>query len=144
MSEKRRRRIFDEIAEIEEEIDRIFEEALSGHPMWNPQLSCLEPLAQVSESEDKVTVTVDLPFVKKEDVKLDVTPQELNIEAKMQRHVIYNKWGTVQRTCKFRDFTKTIKLPSEVIPELAKAKFRQGFLLIEIPKKTKKHKIEIE
>ena len=139
----RRRRIIDEFDEIEREIDKLFEEFFYGKPMWS-ESECLEPLAYLNETDDLIVVTVDLPFVKKEDIKLDVTPNLLKIEAKMQKHVIYDRWGTVQRRCKFKTFHKEVKLPSEVIPELTKAKFKNGYLIVTLPKKVRRHKIEIE
>lgn len=140
----RRRRILDEFESIEREVTQLIDEFFQSKPMWNPQLECLEPLAHIQDLEDKIVVTIDLPFVRKEDIKLDATPEELKVEAKMQRHVVYDKWGTVQRHCKFRTFHKNIKMPTEVVPETVKAKFRDGYLTVELPKKDKRFKIKVE
>ena len=140
----RKRRILDEFEAIEREIDQLIGEFFRGRPMWDPQLECLEPLAYMQDLDDRVIVTIDLPFVHKDDIKLDVTPEELKIEAKMHRHVIYDKWGTVQRRCRFKAFHKSVKLPAEVVPEMVKAKFRDGYLTVELPKKVKRFKVEVE
>jgi HSP20 family protein len=140
----RRRRIFDEFEAIERELDQLIDEFFHGRPMWNPQLECLEPLAYMQETDERVIVTVDLPYVRKEDIKLDVTPNELTIEAKMQKHVVYDRWGTVQRQCRFKTFHKTLRLPVEVVPELVKAKFKEGYLTIELPKKARRFKVKVE
>lgn len=140
----RRRRIIDEIEALEREIDRVFEEILYGKPMWDPTVGCFEPLTYVDELEDKIVVTVDLPYVKKEDITLDVMPDSLRIEAKMGHPVKYERWGTIQRRCEFKGFKKEIKLPSEIVPEASKAKFKNGYLVIELPKKITRHKIRIE
>jgi len=139
-----RRRIARDIVAIEREIDELFDELFFRRPMWDPTMRCLEPLAHVRESDDKFIVTVDLPYVKKEDIKLEITPEELNIEAKMQKHILYDRWGTIQRRCRFDTFHKEIRFPSEVSADGAKAKFREGFLIIEIPKRTTRYKILIE
>ncbi|MEM3078918.1 MAG: Hsp20/alpha crystallin family protein [Thermoproteota archaeon] len=140
----RRRRILDEFEAIERELDQLIDEFLYGRPMWNPQLECLEPLAYMQETDEKIVVTIDLPFVRKEDIKLDITPNELTVEAQMQKHVAYDRWGTVQRQCRFKTFHKTLKLPVEVVPEMVKAKFKEGYLTIELPKKTRRFKVKVE
>ena len=138
-----RRRIEKEFEALEREIDEFIDEVF-GRPMWNPTLKCLEPLAHIRETEEKFIITADLPYVKKEDIKLDLTPTELKIEAKMQRHVIYDLWGTVQRRCAFQNFSKEIRFPSEVVPEATRARFKDGFLVIDIPKKKQRYKIGID
>ncbi len=140
----RRRRVSDEFDAIEREIDQLIDEFFQGRPMWDQQLQCLEPLAFIRDYEDKITVTLDLPYVRKEDIKLDATSDELKIAAKMQRHVIYDRWGTVQRECKFKTFHKFIRLPAEVVPELVKAKFKDGYLTVDLPKKVKRFKVKVE
>jgi HSP20 family protein len=140
----RRRRIIDEIEALEREIDRMFEEFLYGKPMWDPAVGCFEPLTHMEELEDKIIVTVDLPYVRREDIILDVTPDSLRIEARMERPIRYERWGTVQRRCEFKGFKKEVKLPSEVVPEASKAKFKHGYLIVELPKKATRHKIEVE
>lgn len=139
-----RKKIGKDIERLEQEIDEFFDEFLIERPMWNPTLKCLEPLTHVHETEDKFTVTVDLPYVKKEDIKLDLTPNELKIEAQMCKDILYARWGTIQRHCVFQTFQKEIRFLIEVVPELVKARFKEGFLIIEIPKKTRRYKIPIE
>ncbi len=134
----------DEIEELEREIDRIFEEIMYRRPMWDPSVGCFEPLTHVDELEDRIIVTVDLPYVKKEDVTLDVTPNALRIEAKMGRPIKYERWGTIQRRCEFRGFKKEIRLQKEVVPEAAKARFRGGYLIVELPKKVTRYKVMVE
>jgi HSP20 family protein len=134
----------EEMDELEREIDRLFEDMMYERPMWDSTGECLEPLTQISEYKDKIIVTVDLPYVRKEDVIIDVTPTLLTIEAKMARPIRYERWGTIQRKCKFKGFKKYIRLPKEVVPEATNATFRNGFLKIELPKKVTSFKVKIE
>ncbi|MEM2123550.1 MAG: Hsp20/alpha crystallin family protein [Candidatus Bathyarchaeia archaeon] len=140
----RRRRLIDEIEALEREIDRMFDEILYGKPMWDPAVGCFEPLTHMDELEDKIIVTVDLPYVRKEDIILDVTPDSLRIEAKMARPIKYERWGTIQRSCIFKGFKKELRLPGEVVPGASKARFKDGYLIVELPKKAVRHKIEVE
>lgn len=142
---KKRRGIIDKIDDIEGTIDKTFDDLVSDNqPMWDPQLHYLEPLAYLNETKDKFIITIDLPFVRKEDIALDVTPEEFTIEAKMQKCITYDKWGTVQRKCRFQHFIRKFKIPIKVDPEKTRARFRQGFLILDLPKKIQKNKITIE
>ena len=138
-----RRRLYEQMEVIEREIDQALEEFFYERSMWDIKTGRVKPLAYVTEAEDKIIVSADLPFVRKEDIKLNVGKDTLEIEATMKRCVKFERWGTVQRSCEFKSFHRVIKLPGEVIPEKAKAKFKAGILTIELPKKTKGYKIKI-
>ncbi|MBS7644404.1 Hsp20/alpha crystallin family protein [Candidatus Bathyarchaeota archaeon] len=139
-----RRKMFEQIEALEREIGEAFEEFFYERPMWDIKTGRIKPLTYVTEAEDKIVVTADLPFVRKENIKLNVSEDTLEIEAAMERCVRFERWGTVQRSCEFKSFHRIIKLPSEVVPEEAKAKFKCGILTIDLPKKVKGYKIEIE
>ncbi|NIM45839.1 MAG: Hsp20/alpha crystallin family protein, partial [Nitrososphaeria archaeon] len=64
--------------------------------------------------------------------------------AKMGRPIKYERWGTIQRRCEFRGFKKEIRLQKEVVPEAAKARFRGGYLIVELPKKVTRYKVMVE
>jgi HSP20 family protein len=133
-------RFFDE---VEKEIEETFEGLLSGHSMWDSSTGRLEPLTQVTETLDKIIVTMDLPMVRKEDIHLTIEEDHVKVEASLQRCVKYEHWR-IQGQCEFKSFYKILRLPARVNPEEAKAKFKSGVLSIEIPKSVKGHKITVE
>jgi len=140
---RRRRRPFDELFSLGWRFEEI-EEKIWEEPMWDISRHELRPLALVRETEDKVIVSVDLPYVKKENVQLNIAEDRLELNATMDRCVRYDRWGTVQRDCEFTCYRTAIDLPSKVIPEGSRARFRSGVLEIEMPKKTQRHRIEIQ
>jgi len=104
----------------------------------------LVPLASVQETEDTVIIEIDLPLVKKRDIHLRLVEEGLEIEASLKRCVQFKSWGTIQRSCEFRSFYKMIPLPTQVVPEGAKATSKKGILRIELKKRKKKdYKIPI-
>ncbi len=133
-------RFFDE---VEKEIEETFEGLLSGHSMWDSSTGRLEPLTQVTETLDKIIVTMDLPMVHKQDIHLTIEEDHVKVEASLQRCVKYERWR-IQSQFEFRSFYKILRLPARVNPEEAKAKFKSGVLSIEIPKSVKGHKITVE
>jgi len=113
--------------------------------MWDLRHASLVPLTTVSETEDKVIVEVDLPLVRKRNIRLRLIEDGLEIEASLTRCVRFERWGTIQRNCEFRSFYKIIPLPSPVVAEGAKAIFKRGILRVELKKRKEvEHRIPIE
>jgi HSP20 family protein len=138
-------KVFDDMEERFDEMFGAFFDASSlDKPSWDIDGQCLTPLSQVTETEDKVIVTVDLPHVSKENIKLHSTEKTLEVEAKTNQGICFEKWGTVQKCTEFNCFRKKIKLPAEVKPNEAKATFKSGILEIQIVKRFEKTPIKIE
>ncbi len=133
-------RFFDD---MEREIEETFENLISGRSMWDSSTGRLEPLTQVTETLDKIIVTMDLPLARKEDIRLTIEEDNLKLEAPLERCVRYEHWG-IQSHCEFSSFYKIVALPARTNPEEAKAKFRNGVLSIELPKTVKGRKITVE
>lgn len=113
--------------------------------MWDLTRGSLEPLANVQETEDRVVVEVDLPLVRKKDIRLRLVEDGLEVEASLLRCVKFERWGTVQRSCEFRSFYKVVPLPSPVVAEGTRATFRRGILKVELKKrKETEHRIPLE
>ncbi|KAA0000198.1 MAG: Hsp20/alpha crystallin family protein [Thermoplasmata archaeon] len=90
-----------------------------------------EPLVDVIESDDKVSVTAEVPGVAKEDIQLEVAEDTL----------------TIKVDTKDRKYYKEVKLPCEVDEKSAKATYQNGVLDVEFKKlkpKKKGKKIKVE
>jgi HSP20 family protein len=105
--------------------------------MWDIKRQSLVPLTSIWETDDNVIIEIDLPLVKKRDIHLRLVEEGLEIEASLKRCVQFKSWGTIQRSCEFRSFYKIISLPTQVVPEGAKATFKKGILRIELKKRKK-------
>ena len=113
--------------------------------MWNLARRSLEPLTSISETKEKVVIEFDLPLVRKEDVQLRLVEEGLEMEATLKRCVIFERWGTVQRSCEFKSLYKVVPLSTPVVAENAKATFKKGILRVELhKKKEEEHRILIE
>jgi HSP20 family protein len=80
-----------------------------------------EPLTDVIEGKEDVSITVELPGVEKEDIDLKTTKNALEIEVDSKR----------------RKYHKIIDLPCEVIPKTTKATYKNGILDVVIKRKEK-------
>lgn len=91
-----------------------------------------EPLVDVIETDGKISVTAEVPGVKKEDINLEI---------------IDNKKLIIKVDSKDRKYYKEVELPAEVNEKSAKATYQNGVLDIELTKlkpKKKGKKIEIK
>jgi HSP20 family protein len=103
--------------------------------LWDVGCRRLEPLANVTELEDRVVVEVDLPLVQKRDITITLIDAGLKIDAQFTRCVQFARWGTVQRSCEFTSFYKLVPLPCPVVAEDATTTFKRGILRVELKKR---------
>ena len=137
---------FDIMREIQEEIDAIFRDFMRGPRLWRsePRESIAvsetwrEPFVDIFDRGDRFVITVELPGVRKEDIKLRVTEDTVYIEAQIKREKELEEEGAIRIERYYSGYRRVIRLPEEVIPEKAKARYNNGVLEIELPKKAPK------
>ncbi len=88
------------------------------------QLESREPLVDVIEGKDSISVTAEVPGVEKKDIDLEVTENTLTIKVDKDS----------------RKYYKEVELPSEVDANSAKASYQNGILDIELKKAKPKRK----
>ncbi len=127
------------------EFNRFFQlPDLTTELSWDIEEGCMEPLFQVQERENEIIVTADLPLVRKESIRIKADEQSVEISAETVREVVYEKWWAAQRRKSFCRFHKRITLPAKIIPEKAKANFKNGILILTLPKKKQVFEIKID
>jgi len=140
---------------IFDEMDRLFEGFLGRGlgPRWFPSIRWPEamvmryPTVDVYEDDKKVTLKAELPGVKKEDLDINITEDEITLsgEKKKEEKVEEKDYYRIERS--YGSFTRKVALPAEVDSAQAKASFKDGMLEITVPKKApakKKVKVKIE
>lgn len=130
---------FQIFAEFDRNFDRILRNGAPEIPKdrtWD-----FLPAADLDENDKAYFVSVDLPGVKKEDIKVEVHDGKLSVsgERKSER----SDKGYVER--KYGKFERIVTLPEEVDVEGIEAHFENGVLQLAIPKKelVKPKKVEI-
>lgn len=142
--QRKRRTVLGEFDEMERMVDDFFENVFSLEPMWDIQTRALRPLYEIKETRESVLVLVDLPNVQKDAIELRAEEKSIDVSAELLRPVRYERWGSAQRECEFKKLSVTIPLPAEVDPDGAVARFREGVLTVELPKKLKKKTISVD
>ncbi len=147
---KKRRSIFSLYDQFFDEMEKSFVDFFKMKPLgkefwsFDADLCCLEPLSDVRITSKEVIVTVDLPHVKKDDITIHSTENSIEIEAKTEKAIKFEKWSTEGYQKEFNYFHKVVRLPLKVEPEKSKATFKNGMLMLTLPRKYEKHLIKID
>ena len=99
------------------------------------------PLANISESENEYLIKVELPDVKKEDVKIAVADGVISISGERKLEREEQNENTIRVESIYGAFTRSFVLPDSVDDKGIRAEAKDGVLRIHIPK-TKSKKTE--
>lgn len=132
---------FSLIRRMSEEMDRVFGDYGMGRGPGD--LSVWSPAMEVTERDGNYVISADLPGMRPEDIKVEVTNDALIVEGE-------RKWkNSDNRSTEIRygRFYRTLPLPDGVNPDQIKARFEHGVLEVTIPvpeKKDTKRQISVE
>jgi len=93
-----------------------------------------EPHIDIVDDEDKLTVIVDLPGVRKEDIKVDIKSNVLEITAECKEETDKAGKEYIRRERAYSRYKRCIHLPTEIDSGKTKAIFREGVLELALPK----------
>jgi len=114
-------------------LNRMMDEALSG---WDGEAvgSAWTPSCDVREDKEHLTITLDLPGVKPEDVKLSLENQVLTIrgEKRQASEQTDERWHRYERS--YGSFERSFTLPTTVDAERIQAGVEHGVLTVTLPK----------
>ncbi|MBV9301697.1 MAG: Hsp20/alpha crystallin family protein [Acidobacteriaceae bacterium] len=116
---------------MSEEMDRTFgsffgQSAGQGSGTWFPAI-------EVAEENGQLHVHAELPGLKPEDVKVEVTNDSLVLRGERKSEHEHKLGGAYRSERRYGEFYREIPLPDGVNPDEAKAQFRNGVLEISVP-----------
>lgn len=120
--------------EFSEEMERLYR--ANG-----PALEAWTPTVDVQRSNGDLVVTAELPGLKKEEVKVEVTDDVLIIEGERKREHKVEQEGYYRYERNFGKFYRSIPLPEGARPEEARAELNDGVLKISVPAPEVKKKV---
>jgi len=118
-----------ELGQLNERMRRMLEQTFGG--MLDEPAGWV-PAVDIEELEDAYVVEAEVPGVKREDVNIEVTGNELTISGEIK---VREREGIIRRrTRRVGEFEFRVVLPNEVNPEGVDAKLNDGVLTVRIPK----------
>jgi len=100
-------------------------------PVWNTQT----PAVDVKEEEKRYLMEVELPGLTDQDIELKVEDNILTLSSKKEVSKEQKKDGYLLRERRGAEFCRTFVLPQDADRAEVKAEFKNGLLMVEIPKK---------
>lgn len=136
----------DEFRRFEEEMNRMFEE-FWGRPSRRGKLilpsgervvekfrGSRRPFADLIESEKDLTVTIEMPGLNKEDIKINLTQDKLEVSAETKHEEERKDKDYIYKERRGESYYRSMTLPSNIDPDNAKASYSNGILEIKMPK----------
>jgi len=121
-----------------DEMDRLFDDFGFGRrwlrPSWRETgAEIWAPEVEVSQKNNELTIRADLPGLKREDVTVDITDNDVTIQGERKHEKEEEREGYYRTERGYGSFCRVIPLPEGAISEQAKANFKDGVLEITIP-----------
>lgn len=110
-----------------DEMDRAFgaTQAPNG-ALWSPSI-------ELQQQDDKLTLTAELPGLKKEDIQVHVDNDMLVIEGERKQEKEEKKEGYSRTERSYGKFYRAIGLPDGAQADKASAECRDGLLTVSVP-----------
>ncbi len=102
------------------------------------------PLVDITENEKEYLIKVELPEVKKDDVKVTVESGVLTIsgERKFEREDKDKKYHRIERS--YGSFTRSFSVPDDAEDSQVSAEFKEGVLTVHLAKSEKARPKSVE
>jgi len=120
---------------LQGEIDRLFDNFTRGFPsLGNGGMTNLMPTMDVSETDNEIEITAELPGLRDKDVQINVADNVLSIrgEKKAEKEQKDKNYRLVERS--YGSFERSLELPEGVDAGAIKASIDKGVLKVVVPK----------
>jgi HSP20 family protein len=139
---------FKEMEEISDRLSRLFGRLPARRESGREAMTVADwvPTVDITEDGKEYLIKAEIPEVDKKDVKVTVQEGVLTIqgERKQDKEEKGKKFHRIERS--YGSFVRSFTLPDEVAEDKLKAEFKDGILLIHLPKaeKAKPKAIEVK
>lgn len=127
------------LARLRGEMDMLFDRFFgdpwaSGNPEWPLGGRTGFPHTDLAESENEVTVTMELPGVDPKDVQIDIAGDILTVrgEKKHEQEEKRKNYHYVER--QYGSFRRAVQLPRHLDVSKVEATYKDGVLTVAVPK----------
>jgi len=131
---------------LQSDINRLFDAFMS--PFDGTEIrNSVSPKLDIAELKDKYEIKAELPGMDEKDVNLSIDDGVLTISGEKKAETEEKNKGYFLKECSYGSFSRSIRLPDNIVDDKIAANFVKGILKIDMPKKeptvAKARKIEI-
>jgi HSP20 family protein len=98
-----------------------------------PEWGAFGPDVDVLQRGNELVIRADVPGLKKDDIKIDVTEDSISIQGERKREYEEERGGVYRAERSYGSFSRVVPLPEGTITDQAKATFDNGVLEITMP-----------
>ncbi|MBD2525830.1 Hsp20/alpha crystallin family protein [Nostoc sp. FACHB-133] len=122
-----------EIEHLQRRMNHIFERMF---PSGNGGVSALNfiPSAEMEETADAVRLRLEIPGLESKDLNVEVTEESVSISGDRKSETTTEEKGIVRSEFRYGKFERLIPLPAHVQNDKAQAEYKNGILILTIPK----------
>lgn len=133
----------DRFFDIREDFDNAMKDFLRG--FGGPVSSRgVFPVADIKEDEDKYTVTLETPGIDKKDLKITMKDSSLLVEGEKKEEKKEEKESYLRVERSYGNFRRVFNFDSQLDTKNVNAEFKDGILIVTLPKSKKEKPKEIE
>lgn len=126
------------LAVLQRDINNVFEDfwqrAGIGRNGRTNSVGMFGPSADVSESDENIEVTIELPGMSEDDIDISLSGYAMTIRGEKKVEQEEKRKGVYMSERSYGQFYRTIPLPPGVDTDKADAKFKRGVLTVTLPK----------
>jgi HSP20 family protein len=126
----RRPSIWQEMDQLQHEMNRLFNATSKGRVINSPNY----PAINIWTNEDGQLISAEMPGVHPDDIDIDVTGDALSISGERKPDDVAKEARYHRHERNYGAFSRTIQLPFMVDTNKVKANFKNGVLLISLPR----------
>jgi HSP20 family protein len=126
---------FRNLATVQDQINRLFDDSLFRGRSDESALTAWAPAVDIYETENELVLKADLPEIHEKDLDIRIENNMLTIrgERKFEDTVKEDNYLRVERT--YGSFSRSFSLPNTVNAEAIKADYQKGVLTVRMQKR---------
>src|ERR1700721_10324 len=125
---------FGRLADLRDEIDRLFDSPLTELARTSRLLTGWTPALDVFEDKDNFVVKAELPGMKREDIDVSLHDNTLSISGERKNETRHEDVEVYRAERFVGRFQRTVTLPMAVAADKVTATYKDGVLSITLPK----------
>lgn len=126
----RRPSIWQEMDQLQREMNRLFDTTNKGR-VFNPPSY---PAINIWTHEDEQLISAEMPGIHPDEIDIDVTGDALSISGERKPDEVAKDAHYHRRERSYGSFSRTIQLPFMVDTSKVEASFKNGVLMISLPR----------
>jgi HSP20 family protein len=111
----------------------------SGGSVWGRSLTV--PAVNIIENKDDYKVSLAVPGMKKDDFRIDVEGNMLTISSEFEEKKEEEEKKFTRMEYNYSSFSRSFTIPDEVNKEKIEASYKDGLLILSLPKKEEAKKL---